>query len=210
MADEISIVVVSADPLARAALGSLLGSDSRCELADVISPMALDRSGLTQPNDSAPLVIIWDSGLQGQPFAPGFFDDFDSPVIVLLGDGELAVEASQAGAEGILARDMNADKLIGAAEAVAAGLLVIDPAFETAIFPSRRQVTGAIAESLTPREMEVTQLLAEGLTNRAIASRLGVSEHTIKFHVNSILSKLNAQSRTEAVVNATRLGLIAL
>ena len=65
-------------------------------------------------------------------------------------------------------------------------------------------------EDLTPRELEVVQLLAEGLPNKAIAKRLGVSDHTIKFHVNAILGKLGAQSRTEAVVRATRLGLIVL
>ena len=56
----------------------------------------------------------------------------------------------------------------------------------------------------------MVQLLAEGLPNKAIAKRLGVSDHTIKFHVNAILGKLGAQSRTEAVVRATRLGLIVL
>ncbi len=68
----------------------------------------------------------------------------------------------------------------------------------------------APAEALTPREREVLQLLAEGLANRAIAQRLAISEHTVKFHVNAILGKLNAQSRTEAVVRAARLGLLIL
>jgi DNA-binding NarL/FixJ family response regulator len=58
--------------------------------------------------------------------------------------------------------------------------------------------------------MEVLRLLAEGLPNKAIAHRLGISEHTVKFHVNALLGKLGAQSRTEAVVRATRLGLILL
>jgi DNA-binding NarL/FixJ family response regulator len=66
------------------------------------------------------------------------------------------------------------------------------------------------AEALTPREQEVIQLLAEGLPNKTIADRLHISEHTVKFHVNAILSKLGAQSRTEAVVRATRLGLLLL
>jgi DNA-binding NarL/FixJ family response regulator len=58
--------------------------------------------------------------------------------------------------------------------------------------------------------MEVLHLLAEGLTNRAIAERLHISEHTAKFHVNAILGKLGASSRTEAVVRAARLGLTSL
>jgi DNA-binding CsgD family transcriptional regulator len=65
-------------------------------------------------------------------------------------------------------------------------------------------------DPLTPRESEVLQLMAEGLPNKLIADRLGISEHTAKFHVNAILTKLGAQGRTEAVVRAARLGLIIL
>ena len=67
-----------------------------------------------------------------------------------------------------------------------------------------------LAEQLTPRELDVLKLLAEGLPNKGVASRLEVSEHTVKCHVNSIMGKLNAQSRTEAVILATRLGLLPL
>ena len=66
------------------------------------------------------------------------------------------------------------------------------------------------AEALTPRETEVLHLLAEGLANKAIARRLDISEHTVKFHVNAILGKLDAQSRTGAVVRAMRLGWLPL
>ena len=66
------------------------------------------------------------------------------------------------------------------------------------------------AETLTARELEVLQCIAEGQANKAIAARLHISEHTVKFHVNAILGKLAAQSRTEAVVRATRLGLVLL
>ena len=66
------------------------------------------------------------------------------------------------------------------------------------------------AEPLTARELQVLRLLAEGLANKAIAQRLAISEHTVKFHVNAIMGKLGADSRTEAVVRASRLGLILL
>ena len=65
-------------------------------------------------------------------------------------------------------------------------------------------------ESLTAREMDVLQLLAEGAANKEVARSLAISEHTVKYHVNGILGKLDAQSRTEAVVRATRAGLIFL
>lgn len=66
------------------------------------------------------------------------------------------------------------------------------------------------AEELTPRELQVLQLVAEGLPNKAIAQRLHISEHTVKFHVAAILSKLDAHTRTEAVTRAVRQGLIIL
>ena len=70
--------------------------------------------------------------------------------------------------------------------------------------------TDPLVERLTARELAVLRLVAEGLPNKTIALRLGISEHTVKFHVNAILGKLGVASRTEAVVRATRLGLIFL
>ena len=70
--------------------------------------------------------------------------------------------------------------------------------------------TDPLIEELTPRELAVLRLVAEGLPNKTIAVKLGISEHTVKFHVNAILGKLGVASRTEAVVRATRLGLIFL
>ena len=67
-----------------------------------------------------------------------------------------------------------------------------------------------IVEPLTPREMDVLEMLAEGLSNKMIAHRLSISDHTAKFHVNSILAKLNAGTRTEAVTRGIRLGLIKI
>jgi DNA-binding NarL/FixJ family response regulator len=67
-----------------------------------------------------------------------------------------------------------------------------------------------LGSDLTPREIQVLQLLAEGLVNRDIADRLNISEHTIKFHIGSILGKLQASSRTEAVARGLRSGLIEL
>jgi DNA-binding CsgD family transcriptional regulator len=71
-------------------------------------------------------------------------------------------------------------------------------------------VSQELPESLTPRELEVLQLLAQGLPNKQIAQRLGISDHTAKFHVNAILGKLGVQSRSEAIVQAVRMGLVLL
>lgn len=92
--------------------------------------------------------------------------------------------------------------------AAAAGLVVSDPSLGPGLRPERGREEAPLVEDLTPREREALQLLAEGLSNKEIARRLGTSEHTAKFHVNAILGKLNAHSRTEAVTRAARLGLI--
>jgi DNA-binding NarL/FixJ family response regulator len=102
---------------------------------------------------------------------------------------------------GVLSRHANASQIDAAIRAVAAGLIVrlpdaIDPGF------------GAMRESeghalLTPRELEVLAALAEGMTNKAIARRLNISLHTVKFHVESLFRKLGARTRTEAVAKAS-------
>jgi two-component system nitrate/nitrite response regulator NarL len=91
--------------------------------------------------------------------------------------------------------------------AVAHGLVAVE---ETVAESLRPRVAAPPAEALTPREREVLQLLSQGLSNKQIAQALRISEHTVKFHVNAILGKLGVQGRTEAVVQAARLGLITL
>jgi DNA-binding CsgD family transcriptional regulator len=74
----------------------------------------------------------------------------------------------------------------------------------------RRQALPRLVEALTPREIEVLRLMGDGLVNKEIAGRLGISEHTAKFHVASILGKLQASSRTDAVAQGMRHGLIPI
>jgi DNA-binding NarL/FixJ family response regulator len=98
---------------------------------------------------------------------------------------------------------------------VASGLVVLHPTAASTVVEQllerpRVQPAPGQGEPLTPREIEVLQALAGGLTNRAIARRLGVSENTVKFHVSSILAKLDAASRAEAVALAARRGLLLL
>ena len=81
---------------------------------------------------------------------------------------------------------------------------------DAAAFYDRSRSEVELEEPLTHRELEVMQQLSEGHTNREIAATLGITDHTVKFHVNSILEKLGADSRTEAVVRAARLGIIVI
>jgi len=106
---------------------------------------------------------------------------------------------------GILPTDSSAEELIAAIHALAQGLIVGTPAllFESESGPLERG-------PLTERELEVLGLLSKGLANKQIAAALGISEHTIKFHVSSIYQKLNVTNRTEAVRAGLRGGWVAL
>jgi len=141
-------------------------------------------------------VVLWEEGGETPP--PG-------PVVALVDGEEGAQRALALGARGALLRDASARKLAAALVAAARGLVVLDESL-----PLVRREPPVAADTLTPREHEVLQLLAQGLANKEIAARLGVSDHTAKFHVNAILGKLGAASRTEAVVRAAKLGLIVL
>ena len=109
---------------------------------------------------------------------------------------------------GVLSRDVDAETLVSTLNTVARGLVVADPGLSARV-PAIREQSAPQAE-VTPRELQVLGLMAEGMPNKTIAARLGISEHTVKFHVNALLNKLGAHSRTEAVTRATRMGLIAL
>ena len=115
-------------------------------------------------------------------------------------------------AEGWIMRDATAHELGAAARAVAAGLTVLDAAFVRTVRPEDEPeaAPGSNEARLTARELDVLRQIALGLPNKAIALRLGISEHTVKFHVGAVLSKLDARSRTEAVTIAARSGLLAL
>jgi DNA-binding NarL/FixJ family response regulator len=100
--------------------------------------------------------------------------------------------------------------LAAALKAASEGLIAIDERLGSAIVSSGGRQTQSHVEPLTRRELEILELVAAGMTNKAIASHVGISEHTVKFHVNALLGKLGAQSRTQAVTTATRMGLIRL
>ncbi len=145
------------------------------------------------------------------------------PVLVLCERHEV-LPAIAAGASGALRRNASAEEIAAALVGLDEGLAVFDRAFVQTVVSTPPEgplppvdepelpvsVAAESAERLTAREREVIGLLAAGLSNKDIARQLGISEHTAKFHVNSILQKFGAQKRVEAVVRAARLGLIEI
>jgi DNA-binding NarL/FixJ family response regulator len=136
--------------------------------------------------------------------------ELPQPVVSIVRDPIEGHEALEFGARGILLFGTESPRIEAALRAVASGLRVVDDGLD--LPPSRlsNYVLAPDVPSLTPREREVLDLLADGLSNKEIAADLDVGERTAKFHVAGLLKKMNATTRTEAVVRAARLGLLLL
>ncbi len=197
----IRVRVIAPSPALRAGLRSMLSADAGISVADEVGS---DSEGAHRDDDVD--VIVLASPSQG----PGFgFPDTTRPGIptLFLRNDPIDIRMSTAvpTAWGILPLDASATELQSAVRALAAGLFVAAPSLASA--------TGEVAASggpLTDRETEVLVLLSKGLANKQIAVSLGISEHTVKFHVSSIYAKLNATNRTQAVREGLRNGWIAL
>jgi DNA-binding NarL/FixJ family response regulator len=125
---------------------------------------------------------------------------------------ERILGAVQAGAQGYLLKGAPRQELFNAVRVVHAGGSLLQPVVASKLLRqvSQQKQPGGQIEALTPREQEVLDLLARGLQNKEIAGQLIISERTVKFHVSSIMSKLGAGNRTEAVTIAAQQGLIEL
>ncbi len=214
------IAILADDPLTRAGLAALLAAEPGCQVVGQ-APAA---DGLPALLDLyRPDAVLWDLGWDPShtPAAGGRsalerLADLETPqqaLVLLLSDAAQAAAVWAAGGRAMLLRDTPPQTIITALAAAVAHLVVLDPDLAAAIgrsLPPSGRSSGALTEALTPRELEVLRCLAEGLANKDIARQLVISEHTVKFHLNAILAKLGAQSRTDAVIRATRLGLVAL
>lgn len=210
--------VVAAYPSLRAGLATLIQSDPQLTVS-AISPQALgaasEMPGVAQLGDLD--VILVEPG----DLAPDALHNLvtlsreDQIPVLWLGTDGIVPEALRSGEPGgVIALDADADTLVSAIRAIAMGLRVMDPHLS---FDQRGGAprsagpeTARIESSLSPREREVLGLVATGLPNKSIARSLGISDHTVKFHVSSVLTKLDAGSRTEAVTIATRMGILSL
>lgn len=197
------MVICAASPAVRAGLRELL-TDSGVEVVETFAPDALLEATL---DDVDVLVVDLADDRELRAALDG---ELASVPAVVLTDRPSATAADSA-ARAWLPVDASEEALAAAVAGVAAGLTV----FAAELVPA--EVAGIVGgsfegdvASITDREHDVLELLAAGLPNKAIARRLDISEHTVKFHVGSLLSKLEAQSRTEAVTIAARQGLLTL
>lgn len=134
----------------------------------------------------------------------------DSRVLVLTGstDARTLTESIAAGCRGYITKDRSAAELVQAVRTVHAGEVYVTQRMLAGLLPKLTRPAGQVGDDLTERELRVLQLMTEGLSNREIATHLYLSVHTIRNHVQSVLSKLRAHSRLEAVIVANREGLL--
>jgi len=210
-------MIVSPSAVRRASLEALVRENSSVALAGSVSALAMLPQGV---HERQPDIVLLDvetaDGFPMQSIYPARNGN-PHPTFVALVE-ETAKDwigaALRAGFKAVLPRGATPDEIASAFRAVASGLIVLHPrAARSLAEHSAAPLTTPVAElveELTPREIEVLRLLADGLGNKEIASHLGISEHTVKFHISSILGKLGAATRTEAVMTGIRRGLIPL
>jgi NarL family two-component system response regulator YdfI len=206
----IKIAVVATSAVRRAGLESIVRSHAEFQLAGSFGAMT-GLASFARSNDLDVIVIDSDSihGLLLKPTSDA--------AIVLLTEVSHARSISRllrSGVRAILSRESDPDDILSAIYAAYDGLVLLSTATAqslAAVYGDQPlEVEDEFSEEITSRETDVLRMLAEGLVNKDIAARLGISEHTVKFHISSILDKLGASTRTEAVTMGIRRGLIPI
>ena len=206
----IRIAVVATSAVRRARLESVIRSQTEFHLAGSFDAVA----ALVSFARRAELdVIVIDSDsirdLLLEPIA-------DAAIVLLtdISDARSISRLLRSGVRAILSRESDTDDVLSAIYAAYDGLVLLGaPTAESlaAVYGDQPlEVEDELSEEITSRETDVLRMLAEGLVNKVIAARLGISEHTVKFHISSILDKLGASTRTEAVTLGIRRGLIPI
>jgi DNA-binding NarL/FixJ family response regulator len=197
----IRLLIAAPSAVVRAGLEALAASNPAIDLAgsfpDLSSVEAL------RPDVILAALPLEDLGPPADGLAP--------PVVLLPGESPppWTRDMLRLGVRALLSSNASASEVLAAVEAAASGLAVLDPSTLDSLLPAASTMS-ADAPVLTPRELEVLRMMAEGAANKTIAWKLNISEHTAKFHVASILGKLNAASRAEAVAIGIRKGLILI
>lgn len=195
--------------MARAGLEALLRSLPELEV--IVEPAdELDSSEVFPVDSQIDVVLVQTDSVENLAAAL----DSSTPgaaVILLVSDpATTSADAFRHGVRAVLPSNLPASQITAAIEAVAAGLGVFDPSAieQLSSFHAVSEPPEPLREALTARETEVLRAMADGLANKEIAARLGISENTVKFHVGSVMGKLGASSRTEAVTLGIRHGIV--
>jgi two-component system, NarL family, response regulator YdfI len=206
----IRIAVAATSAVRRAGLESIIRSHAEFHLAGSFGTVA-SLASFARGTELDVTVIETDSirDLLLEPTS-------DAAIVLLteVSDPRSISRLLRSGVRAILSRESDPDDVLSAIYASYDGLVLLStPTAESlaAVYGDRPlEVEAELSEEITARETDVLRMLAEGLVNKDIAARLGISEHTVKFHISSILDKLGASTRTEAVTLGIRRGLIPI
>lgn len=216
MTDKIHILVADDHPIVRDGLVAILSTQPDFE---VIGEASTGKEAVEKVNALNPDVLLLDlempemDGVQVLQALQETKSQVRAIVFTAFDTDERILGAVQAGAQGYLLKGAPRQALFQAIQIVYAGGSLLQPIVASKLLrqvSQKEQNKEAPIEILTPRELEVLALLAQGLQNKEIAIELTISERTVKFHVSSILGKLNAGNRTEAVSIAAHQGLVQL
>ncbi len=210
----IRVLVWAKSAITRAGLEALVHADARFEVCDAESHRA---DPIRTVRSLAPDVVLLEAPEVAtlSPFLAAAGHS-GAQLVVLTDDLNRSQirQMLQNGVRALLLRDAEPREITAALEAAAQGLAVVSADLLNLLLPTGSELGDAgdlpHGEALTARELEVLARLAEGAGNKEIASRMRISEHTVKFHVSAILGKLGAATRTEAVSRGYRQGLIAM
>lgn len=200
------VAVVAESARLRSELGEIVRASGRFEVVCGFAHLDGVETLTSEQLDAIDVLLI--DATPDSAATSKVFDDFNLPLVILSDDTDLlATLRSVRTGVALLPSSAAPEQIVAALEATLLGLVVIHPSSAGAVWSA--PATEPLS-ALTPRENEVLQMLASGLGNKAIAARLGISDHTAKFHVAQILAKLGAASRAEAVSIAMRRGLVPL
>jgi two-component system, NarL family, response regulator YdfI len=208
----IRVLIGARSEVVRAGLTSLLTADPRFQ---VVGTFSID--DLTRVEDLQPEVVLLDLDSPSDESWLAAIQSggalVNSSLMILTEDPEsLAVDVLGSGLRAILPRYATPEEIIAAIQAAATGLVALHPdifdSMLSRIRPGQQSELDPSGQILTPREIEVLRMIADGLGNKEIASKLSISDHTVKFHISSIFAKLSASNRAEAVTLGIRHGLI--
>lgn len=208
----IRVLLVDDHNVVRSGLGAFLHAFDDLEL---VGEASSGREAIRKVESLEPDVILMDlkmpemDGAETTERIKEKFSEIEVIALTSFKEKDLVKRALEAGAIGYLLKNVSADELADAIQKAYRGEPTLAPEAAQALIESTRTPKTQI-EELTPRETEVLQLLGEGLTNPKIGEKLVISNSTVKFHVSSILGKLNVSSRTEAVAYALKHNLIEM
>lgn len=219
IARRVTLLICDDHKILTDALATVVGLDSGLQM--VAPPVHDPETAITLCAEYLPDVVLMDivfkGGMSGIDATRKIKETSPSTKVVIMtahDDERLLVEAVEAGASGFLSKDKAAEDVLSAAKAAADGEVLIDPVTLTRLLAQvareREQMRDAqgLLNDLTDREREILQLLADGMSNADVATKLFISQETVKSHVRHILAKLEADTRTHAVAIALREAII--